>query len=232
MIETRKRFHQQLAELEQLVVDMGEQALDQVAEAVDALVTGDMAEADRVIEADNSLDEQYLEAHRRWLAIAAEQQPVAIDLRMMSVVLHVTVTLERMGDQSVNIAKIAKAVAGLPTNEKMLGHIREMGEYVKPIVRTALESFVRRDADLARRLPAMDDPIDNLNRQMYEDVIGCCTDRPHLEWATKMLMVARALERVGDQAVDIGEQVAFLLTGEFQEFSSYPGHGPEHDGTV
>ncbi len=232
MIETRKRFHQQLAELEQLVVDMGEQALEQVVTAVDALTSGDMAKADRVIESDNSLDDKYLEAHRRWLAIAAEQQPVAIDLRMMSVVLHVTVTLERMGDQAVNIAKIAKAVEGLPTNDKMLGHIREMGEYVKPIVRTALEAFVRRDADLARELPVMDDPIDDLNRQMYEDVIGCCNDRPHLEWATRMLMVARALERVGDQAVDIGEQVAFLLTGEFQEFTSYPGHDPEHDAKI
>jgi phosphate transport system protein len=137
----------------------------------------------------------------------------------MSALLHLNVTLERTGDQCVNIAKLAELADGLPTRARIIEQIREMGDLVRPMIRTAAEAFVRRDADEARLLPAMDEPIDRINRLMYREVVDCAPDTKLIEWATHMMMAARALERVGDQAVDIGEQVAFLATGEYQEFS-------------
>jgi phosphate transport system protein len=227
MTEIRKHFHEQLDELQQMVVDMGEQAEQLVGKAVDALALGNAALADEVVVADDRIDQLYLEAHQRWLEVTAEQQPMAIDLRLLTVVLHMTVTLERMGDQAVNIARIAKQVIGLPVDQTILSHLQEMSDTVRPMVRTALDAFVRRDAEEAKLLPRMDDPVDRLNSNMHREVIECQPDPQLLDWATYMLMVSRALERVGDQAVDIGEQVAFLLTGEFQEWRDFPSHNTD-----
>ncbi len=94
-----------------------------------------------------------------------------------------------------------------------------MADLVRPMLRTAAGAFLRRDADEARLLPAMDEPVDRINRNMYREVVACGSDPRLLEWATHMMMAARALERIGDQAVDIGEQVVYLVTGEYQEFS-------------
>jgi phosphate transport system protein len=149
----------------------------------------------------------------------ARQQPLGGDLRLMSSILHMNVTLERTGDQCVNIAKLAHLCAGLPTRARIIDEIREMGDLVRPMLRTATEAFMRRDADEARLLPAMDEPVDRINRLMYRDVVECGPDPLLLEWATHMMMAARAIERIGDQAVDVGEQVVFLVTGDYQEFS-------------
>jgi phosphate transport system protein len=93
-----------------------------------------------------------------------------------------------------------------------------MGDLVRPMIRTGVEALVRRDLEEARLLPAMDEPVDRLNRNMYKEVVDCGPDPAMLEWATRMMMVSRALERIGDQVVDIAEQTAFLLTGEMMEF--------------
>ncbi len=219
MEQIRRHFHDELAQLEERLLEMGERAEVMVGMAVEALVNGDADLADRVIDADDPVDEIYLWVHQRWLEVMALQTPVAVDLRLMSALLHINVTLERMGDQAVNIAKITKATVGLPTNDVIIREIQEMGDVVRPMIRTALTAFVQRDLAAALRLPEMDEPVDHLNRNMYREVVACGGDPRLLEWATRMMMVSRALERVGDQSVDIGEQVAFLLTGEFHELT-------------
>jgi phosphate transport system protein len=123
-----------------------------------------------------------------------------------------------MGDQCVNIAKIAQFNEGLPRVERICEQIREMGDLVRPMVRTAIEAYVRGDVDEARLLPAMDQPVDRLNANMYKETVAVGNNPQLLEWATKMLMVSRALERIGDQAVDFGEQTAYLITGQRAEF--------------
>ena len=230
MPDTRARFHEDLAALEQQVLDVGDRAERAVAAAVDAFVADDIAAADVVVAMDDEIDRNYLEAHRQWIELVARQNPMGADLRMLSSLLHLLITLERMGDQAVNIATITKATAGLPRSERIVGQIREMGDQVLPMIRTALQAFVRRDPDEARLLPSMDEPIDRLNRNMYREVVDTGSDPALLEWATRMMMVSRALERIGDQAVDIGEQVAFVSTGQLQEFveegiSNRNGHG-------
>ena len=219
MVDVRGHFHQELDGLEQSMLDVAGRAQHMVALAVDALTTGNLDAAARVRRADEGIDQIYLSSHSRWINLMARQQPMGGDLRLMSALLHLNVTLERTGDQCVNIAKLAELAHGLPTRARMVEQVREMGDLVRPMIRTAVEAFVRRDADEARLLPAMDEPVDRINRHMYREVVECAGDPHLLEWATHMMMASRALERIGDQAVDIGEQVVFLATGEFHEFS-------------
>ncbi|MGH3649931.1 MAG: phosphate signaling complex PhoU family protein, partial [Acidimicrobiia bacterium] len=135
-----------------------------------------------------------------------------------------------MGDQCVNIAKITLLNQGLPPVERICQQVREMGDLVRPMIRTAIESYVRGDVEQARLLPAMDHPVDRLNANMYKETVAVGNSPHLLEWATKMLMVSRALERIGDQAVDFGEQTTYLMTGERVEFDedglARSVHGP------
>lgn len=218
MTEFRSLFHSELNQLEVLLLDMSELARDQIDNSVEALLQGDAELAHRVVVGDLEIDRLYLEVERRWHEVMARQTPVASDLRLMSLVLQAGHSLERMGDQASNIAKIVEATSSLPANRTILLHIREMRSIVVPMVETAMEALVKRDLNLALRLPELDDPADWLNRNMWKEVAACASNPEMLEWAIHMMLVSRALERVGDRAVDIGEQVAFLLTGEQHEF--------------
>ena len=218
MTEFRSLFHSELNQLEVLLLDMSELAEDQINNAVEALVQGDAELAHQVVLRDREIDQLYVEVERRWHEVMARQTPVASDLRLMSLILQAGHSLERMGDQASNIAKIVEATSTLPANRTILLHIREMQSIVVPMVDTAMEALVKRDLNLALRLPELDDPADWLNRNMWKEVAACASNPEMLEWAVHMMLVSRALERVGDRAVDIGEQVAFLLTGEQHEF--------------
>ena len=229
MVRARRHFHEELESLELDVIDMGELANRALHEALETLETDDLERADRVIAGDDELDDRYLSLERRTLELLALQTPVAVDLRLISVILHTNLHLERVGDMAVNIAKIVKAVHGLPANSSILTTLSEMGGIAREMMRAAMESFARRDLQLAQKLPEMDDPVDRLNRGMYREVASCAWDPQMLEWAIRMMVVSRQLERIGDHAVDIAEQVAFLLTGEFKEFTD-ASHPDNVDG--
>lgn len=216
--DTNLHFHQELESLEHTVLSMVDRAEQMVAMAVDAICTSDLTLADQVIELDDEIDRTYLEVHGQWTHLMARFQPLGSDLRKMTVLLQLNQTFERMGDQCVNIAKITRLNEGLPHVERMVEQIREMGDLARPMIRTAIEAYVRHDLDEARLLPAMDQPVDRLNANMYKEIIEVGNNPQMLEWASKILMVARALERIGDQAVDFAEQTAYLITGERAEF--------------
>lgn len=223
--DQRPEFHAALNRLEETTLEMAERVEGMVARAVEALVKADDSLVSEVIASDDIVDDLYMDIRSRWMQIMARQQPMGRDLRMMAAILELNNTLERMGDQSVNIAKIVRATAGLPREDTIVAMLAEMGDLLKPMIRTAIDAFVRRDADECLLLPAMDVPVDVLNRGLWKHVVACGHDQPLLEWATRMVLVSRALERVGDQAVDIGEQVAFLMTGDHQEFTRMPDDG-------
>jgi phosphate transport system protein len=222
----RMHFHEELEQLELSVLGMGELSERAVAWSIDGLVEHDDAKAEAVIASDDEIDEEYMAIENRALQLMALQTPVAVDLRLLSVILHTNLHLERIGDQAVNVAKIYLSVRDLPTSAMIVSHIQEMSDVVRPMIRTAMEAFGRRDLNLCLRLPEMDDPVDRLNLGMYKEVAALADDPPLLNWGLRMLLVARQLERVGDHSVDIGEQVGFLLTGEFREFTdaSHPVH--------
>lgn len=215
----RRKFHDELDALESEIVTEADLAEGALARACDALARRDDRLAGEVIAGDDLIDERYMDVQRRVLDLLATQTPVASDLRLVSAILHINLHLERIGDMAVNIAKMAIATRTLPTNETVLGQLKEMAEVAGSMLRTALAAFVRRDLALATALPEMDDPVDRLNRGMYREVVGLAGDPRMLEWGIHMNIVSRQLERVADHAVDIGEQVAFLLTGEFKEFT-------------
>lgn len=216
--DTNVHFHQELEDLERKVLSMVDRAEHMIEMAVEAVTKDDMSLADRVVVLDDDIDETYFEVHQEWTSLMARHQPLGSDLRKMTILLQLNVTFERMGDQCVNIAKIAQFNNGLPRVERICEQIREMGDLVRPMVRTAIDAYVRGDVDEARLLPAMDHPVDRLNANMYKETVAVRDNPQLLEWATKMLMASRALERIGDQAVDFGEQTAYLITGERAEF--------------
>lgn len=228
MGDQRSHFHHELEALEQAMLDTTDRAEHMVRDSVQALTTQDEALAAEVVAADAEIDARHHDVHNRWINLMARQQPMGSDLRLMSALLHLNTTLERTGDQCVNIAKLTPLTRGLPTSDRIIEQIREMADLVRPMLRTAAQAFVRRDTDEARLLPAMDEPIDRINRRMYREVVACGPDSQLVEWATHMMMAARALERIGDQAVDIGEQVVFLVTGELDDFNEEAfGHDAE-----
>ena len=211
--------------MELRLLELGELAAASVQNAVEAVIQHDDAGAQRVIAGDDEIDQIYLELDRRMLSLLALQAPVAADLRLISVVIHSSLHLERVGDQAVNVAKMQQVTRDLPANETILQQIGEMGHIVVEMVRVAMDALRRRDLELSLRLPKMDDPVDRLNRNMHFEVAKLADEPRALEWGMHMNLAARALERVGDNAVDIGEQVAFLVSGEFREFTdaSHPG---------
>ena len=227
--DTNLHFHQDLETLEHKVLGMADRAEHMVDKAVTAAVTGDLDLAEHVISLDDQIDQTYFEVHQQWTTLMARFQPLGSDLRRMSVILQLNATFERMGDQCVNIARIARSNEGLPRVERICDQIQEMGDLVRPMIRAALESYLRRDLDEARLLPAMDEPVDRLNANMYKEIVAVAEDPGMLEWATKMLMASRALERLGDQAVDFAEQTAYLITGERAEFVDGSWEEPVHD---
>lgn len=216
--DTNTHFHQELEDLERKVLSMVDRAEQMVEMAVQAVTSDDTDLARQVIELDAAIDQTYMEVHQDWTTLMARHQPLGSDLRKMTILIQLNVTFERMGDQCVNIAKIAQLNQGLPRVQRICDQVREMGDLVRPMIRTAIESYVRGDVDEARLLPAMDQPVDRLNANMYKETVAVGANPQLLEWATKMLMVSRALERIGDQAVDFGEQTAYLITGERAEF--------------
>jgi len=219
MPEIRQRFHEELGALEGEVQRTGAQAQLLLDKALQALASGDLELCEEVIRGDDEVDTLYLEVERRILHLFALQTPVASDLRLLTALLHINLHLERVGDQAVNLAKITMAANGLPQNPTMLHDLAEMGAAGLGMVGAAMEALARRDLALARQLPELDDPIDALNRGMLEKVLAVSDDQGMLEWGVRMYVVSRQLERIGDNAVDIGEQVAFLVTGQFHEFT-------------
>jgi phosphate transport system protein len=215
----RKKFQDELDALEGDIITMGALAETAVGNAMAALGHRDENLADEVIAHDDELDLRYLSVERRILDLLATQTPVASDLRLVSAILHINLHLERVGDMAVNIAKLGKATLDLPVGQGVLAHLQEMADVVRVMLRTAIEAFARRDLDLCMKLPEMDEPVNRLNRGMYREVLALAADPQMLDWGIRMNVVARQLERVGDHAVDIGEQVGFLLTGEFREFT-------------
>jgi phosphate transport system protein len=216
---TREQFHASLERMELELLTLGELAGQAVQRAVESVVDRDEAKARQVIADDDRIDELYLGLDSGVLELLALQTPVAADLRLVSAILHSCLHLERVGDQAVNVAKIYLATKDLPGSDAMREQIREMGDLVVQMIRTAMEAFAHRDLDACLRLPAMDDPVDRINRKTHLEALKLADDPSALDWGLHMNIAARALERVGDNAVDIGEQVGFLITGEFREFT-------------
>ena len=224
--EIRLQYREELERLEGRALDGLDLVIAALDRTVEAVQHQDIELAELVIADDDVIDGRYLEIHQAILTLLATQAPVATDLRLIAALLHVMKNIERMGDQCVNIAKLIP-IAGHqpPADEGMLKNLVTMGKSLRGQIRQAKRAFLERDIDMARDLVRQDDVIDNLNKECFHRAIEIGDDHDRREWAMTMMLVARALERIGDNAVDVGEQVAFLVTGLFREFedASHPG---------
>ena len=221
----RTQYQDDLEELEKRALGGIDLVGETLGRTIEAIQHRDMELAEMVIADDDRIDGRYLEVHQSILALLATQAPVATDLRLIAALLHLIKSIERMGDQCVNIAKLLP-LAGHepPLDERMLRDIVTMGKQVRSLLSQAKQAFAARDIDLARDLVRGDDVVDNLNREVFKLAIEVGDTPDAREWAMTMMLVARALERIGDNAVDIGEQTAFVVTGLFEEFedASHP----------
>ena len=215
----RITLQQELDQLEAALQEEGELVLRALRGSLGALERQDVELADEVVEFDDEVDEAYLNIEEGIQSLLARQTPVAIDLRTVLAILHVNLHLERMADYCVTIAKLTKLVAGVPADETLVEAFEEMGSRAEEMIRVALDSFADRDVERAETLVELDELIDRANRRAVKQVIAIGGDEERREWGLRMIVVSRCLERIGDHAVDIGEQTAFLVTGEFREFT-------------
>ena len=214
----RVEFQHRLLTLEAALQQKGELCLRAVRGAVTALESQDAELCDEVIAFDDEIDNRYRRIERLVEETLALETPVAGDLRLVLAVLHAAIHLERIGDQAVTIAKLTKLTADLETQHDLVEGLREMGERCEEMVRIALDAFAERDLERARSLVDLDELVDRTNRRVTDKVLEMAASPGLQEWGMRMIVVARCLERIGDNAVDIGEQTAFLVTGEFHDF--------------
>jgi phosphate transport system protein len=223
--ETRTQYQEDLDALEASALgglDLVSAALERTLEAVEHQ---DVELAQLVIADDDRIDGRYLEVHQALITLLATQSPVATDLRLISALLHVLKNVERMGDQCVNICKVIPLSGNEPpADEEMVRLILTMGKQTRTLISQSKRAFEDRNVEMARDLVRQDDVVDNLNRECFGLALEIGDDPDRREWAMTMLLAARAIERIGDNAVDIGEQVAFVVTGLFREFedASHP----------
>jgi phosphate transport system protein len=215
----RVEFQHSLNALEASLQEQGEVVLRAVRGAINAMQTQDIELCDEVIAFDDEIDIRYHRIEKSIEEILAQQSPVASDLRLVLAVLHDSIHLERIGDQSVTIAKLTKLSADLETRHDLVEGLSEMGDRAEEMVRLALDSFGRRDVEVAHALVDLDELIDRTNRRVVDQVLQMAAAPGQQEWGMRMIVVARCIERIGDNAVDIGEQTSFLVTGEFTEFT-------------
>jgi phosphate transport system protein len=221
----RVHYQEELERLEASALgglDMVNVALHRTMEAVEHQ---DVELAQVVIADDDRIDGRYLEVHQSLITLLATQSPVATDLRLISALLHCLKSIERMGDQCVNVCKVIPLTGNeAPADPEMVKLILAMGEHTRPLITQAKRAFEERDVEMARDLVRRDDAVDHLNRECFNLALRLGDDADQREWAMTMLLSARAIERVADNAVDIGEQVAFVVTGLFREFedASHP----------
>jgi phosphate transport system protein len=215
----RVSFQEELDQLEASLQEEGALVLRVLRGALNALEQRDVELADEVIAFDDDVDRLYLQIETGIQTLLARQTPVATDLRLVLAMLHINLHLERMADYAVTIAKLTKLVADVESDPPLLQSLQEMGERAEEMIRVALDSFADRDLTRAETLVELDELIDRSNRRFVERVVELVAEPDLREWVLRMVLVSRTLERIGDHAVDIGEQVAYLLTGEFREFT-------------
>lgn len=201
------------------IQEEGRRVLEAVRGAVKALAGRDRELAGEVIAYDDEIDELFIHIERSIQSMLALQTPVARDLRLLLAMLHMNLLLERTADGAVTVAKLTQLVADAEPDVALIDTLVEMGERAEEMFRVALDAFATRDLAGAESLVDLDEAIDRANRRFVERLVDVMAEPELREWGLRMVVVARTIERIGDRAVDIGEQIAYLLTGQFREFS-------------
>ena len=208
----RNKFDEQLEKLHVELIQMGAACEDPISAAAEALLKGDTALADVAEEAEKDIDQREREVENLCLKLLLQQQPVARDLREISAALKMISDLERIGDQAADIAELTSYVR-VPDGSGVL-HIADMTRAVIGMVTDSVDSFVKKDLELARSVCAADDRVDELFDQVKQELIDMiASDAAWGQQGLDLLMVAKYLERIGDHATNVAEWVEYSITG-------------------
>jgi phosphate transport system protein len=217
---TRETFDRDLTQLQDDFLRVGALVAEAVRRSVEALRERSVETADAVVGADNEIDALHLDLEDRCLRLMATQQPMAKDLRTIAAVWAMTIDLERIGDHAEDVARATRRMADQPLLKPLID-IPRMAELVQEMLRDGLDAFVRRDTGLAERMAAKDDEVDHLYAQVFRELLTYMLEDPRtIQRATHLLMVAQALERMGDHATNIAERVIYLVTGTLRELNT------------
>ena len=215
----RNKFDRQLQILEEQLIHMGELCESAIANATKALSDGSIEQAKAVINADAETDEMEKDIEKLCLKLLLQQQPVAKDLRQVSSALKMISDMERIGDQASDIAEICSFLQGKETESRI--HIRDMAEATMKMVTESIDSFVKKDLNIAKEVILYDDVVDELFGKVKQELIGLLTredrDEELGEFCIDMLMIAKYFERIGDHATNIAEWVEYSITGTHLE---------------
>jgi phosphate transport system protein len=219
----RSAYHRALADLDASLIRLGAMVSEVVPWGTHVLLGGDLTEAQKLIDGDDEIDRLSLEIEEGVYALMVLQSPVAGDLRHLTTILKAVGELERSADLMVNICKASRRMYGSPMTPRIRGVIDEMSQEARRLVQLSMEAFADKDEALAQALGDIDDKLDDLNRQMVEAVFaGHDEESIDLAAAVQLALVARYYERIGDHAVNIGQRVAYMVTGWL----------PEHTGAL
>ena len=211
----RERYHAELKLVEDRTLDLGRMVASAVVEAADAFTRHDEALAEQIIARDKRVNRERLELEKAGLTMIATQQPVAVDMRTLAALQEVVGEIERMGDYAKGIASITLRFPGEPLSPALQKMLIDMAERSRDMLRSSLDAFEQRDADLARRILPEDDAVDDLFSQVYENVMSLDSpDVMALERANYVLWVAHNLERTADRVMNVCERVIYVATGE------------------
>jgi len=211
---TNRQYEEDLRELRAGLIKMGGLAERQIADAVDSLVNRDSEKARVTIAGDAEVNRMDIECDERCLNLLALHQPAAGDLRFITTGLKITTDLERIGDNAVNICERAVELNEEPQLKPYID-IPRMAEVAQSMVKDSIDAFVRKDVELAREVIDRDDVVDNLQHQIYRELLSYMAEDPHtIGRSTKILFVSKYLERIADHATNIAEMVIFMVKGK------------------
>jgi phosphate transport system protein len=209
-----RHFQEELEGLQTRLLEMGGLAEERLRAAIDGLVSREVALIDRVVRGDEPINELHIEIDNRCFKLLALYQPMATDLRAIVAGVKINVDLERVGDLAVNIAEAARRYVTHPPVKKLID-IPQMADIAQAMLRDALDSFVRRDTRLAQQVLNEDDRLDGLKTQIFRELLTYMLQDPAtVEPALDLILISRHLERVGDHATNIAEDVIFAVSGK------------------
>ena len=211
----RSQFDRQLEELHLELMKMGALCEEAISAGVKALLEGDQAMAEKAIRRERDIDQREREIESLCMKLLLQQQPVARDLRTISSALKMISDMERIGDQASDIAEITRSIGPIPLHGQL--HVEEMARSAVKMVTDSVESFVKRDLDMALGVMEYDDVVDGLFDQVKEELTALIrADASSAGTALDLLMIAKYLERIGDHAVNVAEWVLYSITGSRQ----------------
>ena len=217
----RRYFHSELETLRSHLVMMGELSIEIVHLSLQGLLEYDFEKAEQVVPFDDRIDNLELEIDRESVRYISLRAPVATDLRLLTIAMKASQDLERVGDEASSIAKRTLRLAGVERFREFL-ELPAMGELVQDMLRDSMNCFIREDLQLAREIPARDAEVDRLNRENHDRFIEIISKRPEMATqAVELMFASKAVERIGDHAKNIAQDVIYLLSGE--DTRSTPG---------